>query len=432
MDYFYMTDGGLKTKVELDMDDEEVNQKRESGELVKCLLVRCFATKAVFAHVVPCKGIDDDAIAVELVVKDVAWLGHVRLYLKADNERSLQALVRATLLRSKVVIEDLEQLGQEMPQPYDSPSNGGIEVGVRNIRKDFRCMRMDLEERLGCKIPIAHPIMAWLLRHVAFIQCIMIKGDDGLTPWTRVKGRPFCLRLTGFAERVFWKLPGKGPQHQPDGNMAPTWGEGLFLGYSSMMNSYLVASKNGVKVTRAVTRRPVQNRYSIEEVEQLKATPWSMMDKPETAVHFEKVENKEDIPIRDTPAVPRRFRINVSDLETHGFTDGCEQCEHVLRYRASRPGVQHSERCRARVLAEIAKTPAGQARLEIHENRVTETLSRYVEHEATGTQTANPHPTISSMLRTSMMALEVHLYKMSPATSLKVPQWTVHYSRTKS
>ena len=62
MDYFYMTDGGLKTKVELDMDDEEVNQKRESGELVKCLLVRCFATKAVFAHVVPCKGIDDVGI----------------------------------------------------------------------------------------------------------------------------------------------------------------------------------------------------------------------------------------------------------------------------------------------------------------------------------------------------------------------------------
>ncbi len=224
VDYFYITTGGLKTRSEVELSEEEIRQQRLDGKMVKCLIVRCFETRAVFVRVVPCKGVDDDSLAVELIVEDVAWLGHTRLFLKADNEAALQALARTALLKIKVKIEDVEQVSPEMPQTYDSQSNGGTEVGVRNIRKDFRCLRMDLEDRLGRSIPVNHPILAWLLRHVAFLQNILVKGDDGLTPWARVKGRPFALRLTGFGERVFWKLPSKGPQHQPDGNMAPTWG----------------------------------------------------------------------------------------------------------------------------------------------------------------------------------------------------------------
>ncbi len=224
-----------------------------------------------------------------------------------------------------------------------------------------------------------HPILAWLLRHVAFLQNILVKGDDGLTPWTRVKGRPFALRLTGFGEWVFWKLPSKGPQHQPDGNMAPTWGEGIFLGYSSVMNSYLVSTKNGVKASRAMMRRPMEQRYSTTEIEEIKATPWSIMDKPEASAHFEEVKHKVEIKTREQGGVPRRFRINLSDLETHGFTDGCRQCDYIIQHGVAKGGLQHNDRFRARVMAEIARTPAGQARLQMHEDIVTEALAKHIE-----------------------------------------------------
>ena len=126
---------------------------------------------------------------VQLVVRAVVWLGHVRLILKADNENALQSLVRAALKVIRVEVEALDTVATETPQPYDSQSNGAVEAGIRTVRKDFRCVRLCLENRLGYKIPVAHPILAWLLRHVAFTYNILERGHDGLTPWQRVRGR---------------------------------------------------------------------------------------------------------------------------------------------------------------------------------------------------------------------------------------------------
>ena len=66
-------------------------------------------------------------------------------------------------------------------------------------------------------IPVDHPVHTWLLRHVTFLQNVLLRGDDGHTPWARIKGRPFHQKLYGFGECVWWKRPTKGPQHQPDG-----------------------------------------------------------------------------------------------------------------------------------------------------------------------------------------------------------------------
>ncbi len=53
LDYFYITKGGLKRREELDYGiDEEgdraMDEARSKGDIVKCLLVRCLLTKAVF------------------------------------------------------------------------------------------------------------------------------------------------------------------------------------------------------------------------------------------------------------------------------------------------------------------------------------------------------------------------------------------------
>ena len=89
LDYFYLTAGGIKLRSELGVDDATVQRERLKGSLVKALLVRCHRTRAVFAFVVPSKGANEDGYVVQLVVKSVAWLGHARLILKADNENAL-------------------------------------------------------------------------------------------------------------------------------------------------------------------------------------------------------------------------------------------------------------------------------------------------------------------------------------------------------
>ena len=98
IDYFFITAEGVKRRKELSHEltpagDAVIEQERKKGTIVKCLVVRCMATKCLFAHVVPCKGQDEDDFVANLVASDVLWLGHLELMLKADNEPALQAMV---------------------------------------------------------------------------------------------------------------------------------------------------------------------------------------------------------------------------------------------------------------------------------------------------------------------------------------------------
>ena len=79
LDYFYITRGGVKFRKELELPEDEagnrtLESKRLAGEIVKCLVIRCSSTKAVFGHVVPCKGPDEDNFVANLVA-DAQWHG---------------------------------------------------------------------------------------------------------------------------------------------------------------------------------------------------------------------------------------------------------------------------------------------------------------------------------------------------------------------
>ncbi len=276
LDYFFNTTAGLKKREELEQPmtpegDAEVTELRKKGKMVKCVLVRCFLTKALFAHVVPYKGPGEDDFVADLLVKDVAWLGHTRLTLKADGEPALQALVRRLLELAKVQCH-LEQLLKEDPAAYDSRSNGGTEIGVQLIRGLFRTHKLCLEERINKFIPVDYPVLAWLLQHTCLLLNACVRGDGGLTAWARVRGRPFRQQLLGFGEVVLYKFPLKGPRHQPDGNMGATGGEGIFVGYDRQSNTFMVETEAGPVRARSVTRRPERDRWSAKGIVRISST----------------------------------------------------------------------------------------------------------------------------------------------------------------
>ena len=94
----------------------------------------------------------------------------------------------------------------------------------------LRTLRSCLEARFGKRIPVNHPLIAWMVEHSALMRTVRVKGKDGVTPWFRARGRPFGQRLIGFGESIWWKFPGKGPQHDPHGNAGDRWGKGIFVG----------------------------------------------------------------------------------------------------------------------------------------------------------------------------------------------------------
>ena len=287
LDYFYVTSKGLLERHELEFPataegETALNESRLTGETAKCIMMRCFESKIIWAHVIPVKGIDEERHVVKLVCDDIEWLGHTRVIVKADNERSLQKLVSETLVALRLSpANELETVSSERPETYESQSNGGVEVGIRNLRSWFITLRACLQRRLGREISAVHPACAWLLEHVCLLSNVMRRGDDGHTSWARARGRPFAQQLLGFGEVCLYKLPTKGPQHNAEGNMAARWAQGLFVGYSRSSNSYLIATDDGVKTSRELMRRPFPNRWDAAKVQAIKVTPWDQRPAPE-------------------------------------------------------------------------------------------------------------------------------------------------------
>ena len=209
------------------------------------------------------------------------------------------------------------------------------------IRGLFRTLRLCLEAMIGLKVPIDHPLIPWLLQHTALLLSVQSRLPDGLTPWARVRGRPFSQKILGVGEMVMYKLPSKGPNSQPDGNMGAKWKEGVFLGYSKGSNTYIVGTESGTVTSRTLTRLPEQTRWNAEILARIKSTPWSERQAPDPEVRFQDPASTTPDVETSAPAAPRRIRIQQADLEKHGYTDTCQQCQHIMRYGRARSGVQH-------------------------------------------------------------------------------------------
>ncbi len=395
IDYWYITKGSLQKRKELEGEypmnpegDRKLREDRENGVIMKCIVMRCHESKAVLAHCVPCKGADEDGFVVDLVCQAVAWLGHTRLILKTDNEKSLLSLIKRALEAVKVEVPEMIQVTDEQAAEYESKSNGGTEVGIRAVRGLFRTIKICTEKRIGQEIPIMHPLTTWLIEHVCTLLNIMSVGPDGMTPWQRLRGRGFGQRLVGFGESVHYKQPAKGPQHDAKGNMGPRMMPGIFLGYNKVSNTYRVLNAEGQMIkARGILRRPLADRWREEDLKSITVTPWNTRV-PREALRVEMGPEVERHPNPDNDIVTesRRLKITMKTLKEHGTTDSCPQCVHVRAFGEAKSGLTHSEPCRKRIIEAMSTSPAGAARIqrhkvraERHEEQINQRLADHIE-----------------------------------------------------
>ena len=115
----------------------------------------------------------------------------------------------------------------------------------------------------------------------------------------------------------------------------------------------MIGTAEGVVSTRTIYRRPLENRWSVERITSLTATPWSTRDKSDPTVSFQDAsseEEKKNEEKRQIESVPKAFRINHGDLLRHGFTGGCPQCDYNGVHKKSKAGLSHTAACRTRML----------------------------------------------------------------------------------
>ena len=53
------------------------------------LIVRGEKKKALFAHVLPVKGVDAEGSTAKSIVDDAVWLGYTKVVLKTDNDPAI-------------------------------------------------------------------------------------------------------------------------------------------------------------------------------------------------------------------------------------------------------------------------------------------------------------------------------------------------------
>ena len=392
IDYWYITTGGIQSRRDIASDFPEdaagetlLTRAREDEKLMKCLIIRCHESKAVFAHAVPVKGRDEDNYVANLITTDVAFMGHVKLIIKSDNEPALLALAHAALLEIKCQVQkgtlQTTHVSVEHSAEHESASNGGTECGIRQVRGLFRTIKRCTEKRIEQAIPPTHPLATWLVEHAALLINACAVGQDGKTAWKRLRGRDFGQRLVGFGEGVMYKQPPKGPQHDTEGNMAPRMFPGIFLGYHYFSNTYRVATESGDVVrVRSLMRRPMADRWQAAQIKSIRTTPWTLRAtaapaRIELGEHVAKHESGHDEHVPQA----RRLKITLQTLAEYGTTDGCPQCRHVRMFGETKPGLAHSEPCRHRIVEAMRATAEGAARLERQDNRAQRTADEQAD-----------------------------------------------------
>ena len=146
-----------------------------------------------------------------------------------------------------------------------------MENGVKLIKGLLRVHALALERKLGHRVPSRHPLMAWLVEHVADISTKYMRGIDGRTAYERLFGKQVHEECLEFGERVMWK-------HRPNKDMnvllEARWTEGLWLGRAWGTPHHRIGNTESIWEARAVQRRPASQRWFPDLLGAIRATPW--------------------------------------------------------------------------------------------------------------------------------------------------------------
>lgn len=188
-----------------------------------------------------------------------------------------------------------------------------------------------MESKIEYKIPVRHPIIAWMVRHAANLLTWCARGNDGRTGYQRVKTRDFRTRLMGFGEFCRFKNRSQEPIANVSGGTRSH--SGIFLGIDQRTRQYMIYSGDSIKLARTVVRVPTLEKWDRESLPAVKGTPHSLHVPKEMEVVF---KDKVDVEIapEQAPNIARQLYLYPSDFvgpNGFGLSRGCPKCDFYLK-----------------------------------------------------------------------------------------------------
>ena len=215
------------------------------------------------AHVVPLKGAEQEWVT-EQCVRDLRLLGHHGdLILKCDQEPAIK-----DLMNSVAALRGTRRTRVENSPVADSRANGFAERAVQTLEKQLRVLKLALETRIGEKLPVQHPLFAWLVEHSAHVLNNYLIGSDGKSPVQRLRGRAATQFTCEFGSPCMFRVVGK----VEGGDMGERWFRGHWLGKKQGTEEHLVVKADGL-VVRARAVRELDEKITLMSFSHLTSTP---------------------------------------------------------------------------------------------------------------------------------------------------------------
>ena len=345
---------------------------RGEEETQAILVIKDRRTRMYFSHVVPRKGLASEHSA-KVLLEDLKKLGYGAILLKCDGEPALKAV------QEEVSRQRVGQTLQENSPVGDSQANGAAERAVQSVSEQVRVVRLGLEQRLGVQVPGAHPLTTWIVEHASDMLNKFMKGDDGKTPYQRLRGKTFQGTTVEFGERVHYleNIKGAPRKNKLDGK----WSEGFYLGTAWRTGAAMIGTRQGVVRSSAVRRVGEHRRWDAAGIMEMRGVPWKFTPGPDEEAQEPKIvwlppqERHGAQGQRPEEPKPRRVYLKREDFFKHGFTEDCPGCKSMFGVGKDRK--PHSDKCRARMEKSLGETDDGNERLK----RSTERANQYIAGE---------------------------------------------------
>ncbi len=158
MDYCYLTE-----KAEVTSTEHEESSKAKTSMTV--LVMKEDLCGSVWAYAAEAKGSGEQWM-IDQIVEDIETVGltEERIILKADQEAAITDLQHGVVKARAAHGTALEQ-----SRVGDSNSNGKVERAVQDVKGLIRTLRSALEEKIGERIGLDHPIVPWMVRHAGHL-----------------------------------------------------------------------------------------------------------------------------------------------------------------------------------------------------------------------------------------------------------------------
>ena len=369
------------TKVSMDYMylHERVGKYREMKHNPPYLVVVEHQRGRCWAHQVPNKGVNDGAYWVpKRVLQDLEnnGFGKAQLLVKTDQEPSIVCVQRALQDFKSDIIPINSPLGE-------SACNGRVGNAIRRVQEKTRVLRHQLEHCIGEILLDQLPIMAWMARWAAELISKYVPGDDGKTPYGRIRKERCMVPLANVGEVVMY-LPMKIARESKG---TPARKFGIWLGVIERTEETIIGTKNGVVKCRTISRLSEDDQWNKELILQMRCSPWELvLGKQNMNIPVDVDDDGEDpegdngSEIRPTGTldddVPVETRGGLDKLHIfrkaiirYGSIVGFPGCNDLARRGPGQQGkinYHHSNECRARIIEHMKGDPEYRRLLEKH------------------------------------------------------------------